>query len=371
MKFTNKPDDQWINYNLTLDKRTRVDIEVLNAIGLNPIASRRTAMCCILANLVDNDRMVFVDQNKYKTPRQMNVVGVQQTSLVSVIKTMVSSGLLTKEKGFRSPHAARSPVVQSTDALKEYLGRIKAVVNKGPVERVGYTCITDDPDVMLVKYNRLMMETDVSVDGKSILNKRTTRVFKEIAGDKLGGRFYGKLQLISKDDRAKNTKINGGDACELDYVAQHPAILYALHGLDIFDELGEDPYAIDGQDRKHIKIAVLVILGTANMYGAIGGLMKHGFSSEYSKELYEATMNRFKLFKQVKTSKRLPLELQRIDSDIMYAVLSHFTNAGIPVIPVHDSVIIACEHKMALAEVMHVEYANRLNGVLPLIDLKG
>ena len=50
------------------------------------------------------------------------------------------------------------------------------------------------------------------------------------------------------------------------------------------------------------------------------------------------------------------VKLQNIDSQIALGVVTHFAKKDIPVLPVHDSFIIAKEHKDDLGIVMQTEY---------------
>src|SRR5690606_5190897 len=64
-----------------------------------------------------------------------------------------------------------------------------------------------------------------------------------------GGRFYHQLQGLPKEVRRQYLLIDGQPACELDYRATFPALLYAREGV----ELTRDPYVIKGWDRDLIK----------------------------------------------------------------------------------------------------------------------
>ena len=55
------------------------------------------------------------------------------------------------------------------------------------------------------------------------------------------------------------------------------------------------------------------------------------------------------------------LRLQYIDSQLAERVMLHFANKGVPVLPVHDSFIIAAQHQQELVTVMKRVFGERFD----------
>ena len=53
------------------------------------------------------------------------------------------------------------------------------------------------------------------------------------------------------------------------------------------------------------------------------------------------------------------LSLQLIDSQLAEQIMLHFANKGVPVLPVHDSFIVAAQHEQELVAVMKRVFAER------------
>ena len=56
------------------------------------------------------------------------------------------------------------------------------------------------------------------------------------------------------------------------------------------------------------------------------------------------------------------LRLQHIDSQLAERVMVHFANKGVPVLPVHDSFIIAAQYQQELVAVMKRVFGERFGG---------
>ena len=56
------------------------------------------------------------------------------------------------------------------------------------------------------------------------------------------------------------------------------------------------------------------------------------------------------------------LRLQYIDSQWAEQIMLHFANKGVPVLPVHDSFIIAAQHQQDLVAVMKRVFSERFAG---------
>jgi len=205
---------------------------------------------------------------------------------------------------------------------------------------------------------------------------RLYRIFNDGSWDR-GGRFYGGWwQALSKADRER-LLIDGEETVELDFASLHPRLCYQLNGEPLAAD--DDPYAVPGVPdalRDVVKIAMMQLLNaqpgrervkappgaTARLagrmsYKALAARLeaRHGGISNWFREGLRG------------------LELQAIDAAIANAVLSYFTVAmKRPVLPVHDSFIVARRDERKLAEAMALAYRGQLsrrvdNPVLPVI----
>ena len=64
------------------------------------------------------------------------------------------------------------------------------------------------------------------------------------------------------------------------------------------------------------------------------------------------------------------LRLQYIDSQLAEQVMLHFANKGVPVLPVHDSFIVAAQHEQELVAVMKRVFAERFDGAVIKVTVK-
>lgn len=205
---------------------------------------------------------------------------------------------------------------------------------------------------------------------------RLYRIFNDGSWDR-GGRFYGGWwQALSKADRER-LLIDGDETVELDFASLHPRLCYQLNGAPLAAD--DDPYAVPGVPdalRDVVKIAMMQLLNaqpgkervkappgaTARLkgrmsYRALAARLeaRHGGISNWFREGLRG------------------LELQAIDAAIADAVLSYFTVAmKRPVLPVHDSFIVARRDERKLAEAMALAYRGQLSchvdsPVLPVI----
>lgn len=200
------------------------------------------------------------------------------------------------------------------------------------------------------------------------------RVFNDGRWDR-GGRFYGGWQNLPKAERAKIT-IDGEPVVELDFKAMHPRLAYHLSGLGLPSEV--DPYAIPGLPpgvtRDHVKVAFNQLLASRP-----GGRIRRPDDATIPRnvpwpKVLKAVADHHapiagRWFRQARA-----LDLQWVDSEVAERVLGYFTAAiRRPVLPVHDSFIVAASDEAKLGETMMLAYRGFLNvrlgrEVWPVID---
>ena len=200
-----------------------------------------------------------------------------------------------------------------------------------------------------------------------------------------GGRFYwSPVQSLPKDLRSHLT-INGESVVEHDYSCFHPSILYHRRGLDV----PARPYLFeDGDPLRCLAKVLLNTLINADSYqqalisvcksltedtklnGMADALAHSRFAASCSgqspnKKRYASVLALYHELRayhipiQEDLNSGAGIKLQRIDSDIASEIMWHFTQQGIPLLPVHDSFIIAERHSDELKAVMAEAYFRR------------
>ncbi len=168
-----------------------------------------------------------------------------------------------------------------------------------------------------------------------------------------GGRFYGGWWQHSRRHFRPLITLNGEATIEADFTGLHPSMLFAKHGLPI----PKDPYALvrgvdgDATLRKHAKTTFVAMLN-ANR----GGTEEpRNFDSAHygmsGKEFQSRVRGAFPMLPNIFGS-GIGLHLQREDSDLAEQVMLHFIDRGIPILPIHDSFIVAQRHENELVQVM-------------------
>lgn len=159
------------------------------------------------------------------------------------------------------------------------------------------------------------------------------------------GRWYGWWQNLPADRRAE-LLINGEFVFEPDFAALHPTLLYAMRG----HVLQHDPYALRGYDRSVGKAVLNRAINAKTIPLAIGSLMekRHVMKADGSPEWVYGYKETARIVEQVLDANPAirddigsdaGVRLMSIDAGMMHRVMKACSVAGIPVLPVHDSVI--------------------------------
>ena len=191
--------------------------------------------------------------------------------------------------------------------------------------------------------------------------------------------IFGLNYQIVPSDMRRTIAIDGSPCVELDYSALHISILYSQKGLS----LGRmDPYACgDARLRPLVKKALLILINAQTRDVVLYKLeewRKEILSSNCLSAREQAAKDAFlccadldKLLAAIER-KHAPiadqfytgvgLRLQNIDSQIALAVVSHFSDLNIPVLPVHDSFLLPVAYAEELRHVMEREYCRMCGG---------
>ena len=189
-----------------------------------------------------------------------------------------------------------------------------------------------------------------------------------------GGRFYGPYYQGMPSKFRKNIYIDGKKTVEWDYSGLHIRMLYHQLGL----EFNEDPYAIgDGSQRNEYKLVSLISINAQKRGSHIAvrdALEDAGFDLE-QQDLTQVCkmMDDFKArhapIKEFLFS-GVGIDLQNADSWIMEQIMMLLHKAGIPALPIHDSVIVQEEHSARLQKIMVRVYEEEM-GHTPVLKLAG
>jgi hypothetical protein len=184
-----------------------------------------------------------------------------------------------------------------------------------------------------------------------------------------GGRFYGSEAQTLPEELRQYLLINGEATEELDFSAMHLRMLYHLRGLEAPDG---DLYGF-GASRELNKLVALIVINCEpeqDEFKAISaafrddrelrskfgdGILKHDFVRQLIadfKVAHPAIADDF--------FSGCGLKLQYRDSLIMEDILKHFVGKEVPIIPVHDSLIVPESHADEARQVMKETYRNHM-----------
>lgn len=230
-------------------------------------------------------------------------------------------------------------------------------------------------EMPVFRYTELWLDHTTTLDGR-YLSPWLNRIF--IESIHLGGRFYGNYQNLPKVDRER-ILIDGEQTVELDFNSLHIAILYAESGLSIVT----DPYVIDRFTRNSIKQVFLRLTNTSNLSALEGQITLSGDPEKKEQYIrYKMQLDIYKAHKLLGMKCTKPfmpdwfnhfieglpdhikgrelidslkarhpaiahrfgeadigLKLQRTDSEIMAIAMNHLSQAEVPFLPIHDSII--------------------------------
>jgi hypothetical protein len=197
--------------------------------------------------------------------------------------------------------------------------------------------------------------------------KRLHRVFNQKSW-KLGGRFYGsEVQNLPKELR-KCITLNGEPTVELDYSSMHLRMLYHLRGLET---PGGDLYDF-GEDRTLNKLVALIVINCEPEHDEVRAVAAKFRDKELRKRLGDEILKHKYIGDLINDFKATHapiaddfasgagLKLQYRDSLIMEDLLKHFVGKEVPIIPVHDSLIVPESHADEAGQVMNETYKNHM-----------
>lgn len=240
----------------------------------------------------------------------------------------------------------------------------------------------------IISYNKMMAETVVKKLDGDLPVQQFRRVFT--SNMESGGRVYcvdGGVQGFSSSER-RELLIDDCKVIELDYRCSHPSIIHELKNRE-YDVSFIDPYDFHVPEvefsgaspdiiRDYYKLAVLIALNCNGFKSAEGALRKrfeennkfHSIGSSFSSQVLNAAYNHNIHLREYFFCD-MGLFLQYIDSEIMVKVISKMTANMMPMIPVHDSIVVQEGNMYEAIQIMREAYAEVLEGVkFCHVDLK-
>ena len=204
-----------------------------------------------------------------------------------------------------------------------------------------------------------------------LLRKTLCRIFSSTDFDE-GGRFYGAWWQNIKSWLRPAITINAQPTVECDFASLHPTMLYLERSLQVPDnpyagileaEQGQppidDPFRVSA--RAFTKIAFNAMVNTkAGLRQLPRGPRPRDFGLTWRELSQRILQEHHAIADAFYTGQGL--RLQHIDSQLAERVMLYFTSKDVPVLPVHDSFIIAAQHQQELVAVMKRVFGARLNG---------
>jgi len=243
---------------------------------------------------------------------------------------------------------------------------------------------------ILAKYNQLLRQTHVDVaalDKPYVIRLRKNKITKKIEEQLIpinqnkkfvrrifsrgsweaNGRFYGGFWQQIGGEYRKQIRINGNHTLELDYSSLHPNILLIDQGKlpseDVYT-LGTEPilprFDLFTQ-RKVMKMAVMMLLNGHSTSKTYFALMKTYKTPKCDDKDPRSTITyaEFKKYIEAFINKHPSLEgligkdqgsrLMYVGSQIIEEIIRNFTQQNIPILCVHESIIVE-EERVELAK---------------------
>jgi hypothetical protein len=179
------------------------------------------------------------------------------------------------------------------------------------------------------------------------------RVFNRGSFEK-GGRLYGWFQNMPAADRAR-LLLNGAPVLEPDYAQIHAQIIYALRGISLIG----DAYETAEFPREFGKRAFNIAVNARSLRTAVAALAHElGMDRRTAAKVISSVTAKHDRVADVFCSD-IGVDLMRIDSDITLEAVRSCQAQSIPVLPVHDSLIVPAPDADKAAEIMVMAFAAR------------
>jgi hypothetical protein len=314
-------------------------------------ASRRYRPSFMTVDYFLKARDLLLDQGMitiaYPGYQNAGLAQVARYKLTDLAKSQLLAIKPTRE-AFRVGNQTEAIILKDTEGrLAKYKDDHRTNAMRNRLSRINDTILT----AHIGSTRPLAPELDLE-EGQSLGKSNLYRIFNN--GDfEQGGRFYGGWWQHAKRHFRPLITMNDEATVEADYRGLHPSMLFAKRGLPI----PEDPYALipgvhgDAILRDHAKTTFLALVNAGQRSTReprdFDGT-QHGMSGKDFRALVSGA---FPMLPDIFGS-GIGLRLQREDSDLAEKVMMHFVDRGIPILPIHDSFIVAKRHQKELVDVM-------------------
>lgn len=392
----------------------------MNVISISKNATYFSEYSSIINNLVrvvvlGGDKLyVSGDRSYYTTKIIINgkcvTAKIKYTSTRKILEGLSEAGMICSHKGWKTHKCKEDGYVELLDNFKYLVvstihkhNIIPKFQTKKDVLRLvdgnkkllkynkGDKMFADNVVTGLTTYNEFLAKQKIECNGIE-LTTWVCRIFKD--NFTKHGRLYNIDQVINYQTLPSETRkaitINESSTVELDYKSLHPSILYEQEDkcyegdmYDVFvfwDTL--NIVANDKQKRNIIKDAFLRALNTASEYRAVKSVVKMFVDDnklspterrygevdmdsveDIAEEILLAISEEHCDIRHMLYSEE-SLTLMNIDSNIISNVIISCLGGSIPVLPLHDSCIVAVEHKEKVKEIMSESYERVLGSSL-------
>lgn len=235
----------------------------------------------------------------------------------------------------------------------------------------------------LIKINRVNLSHKIVIRKNNVEYPCCTKlcaVFNENINR--GGRLYATGLSYQNDLRENRDSIFIDDepTIELDYSGLHPRMLYAEKGIQVENDLYDltdvfAEFALDPELRMLSKLALMILINSKDDKTIPGTLahevwnrhssLRHHLSKQYGtskegagiyKRVVEAVIeNHFEISEYFNSD--AGARLQKKDGKMALWICYAFAEKGIPILPVHDSFVVAQKYRHLLREKMIESYA--------------
>lgn len=305
--------------------------------------------------LVSED-LVTIEVGSVSSWSSDNGLLIPESTSKSVLK--LSSEII----GLLLPIASKEPPTALQDVLEVRDAQGNKITKRLGEEQKGLVA-------MLNQYNGILLDSKLESDGNRYWIQ-TKKVFNNSSFD-CGGRTYtvGDVRVLDKSIRNKLT-IDGQCTAEIDLKASHLSIIAELEGVTL--GVGFDPYSItlDGYDRSALrdiaKISMLCLINCGSItqakrainYNLRGKLPLQAWKREGRvPKVVSSTDIVGKLIKKNSYAskyigKSSGLTLQNIEAKILDGAVTHFSRHRVPLLAIHDSVVINERYRGEAVEVL-------------------
>lgn len=377
---------------LTFHWRTR-DVDLIQALGVSHSTNKdsnaaRNSILIEAALTSDEDRWVSYSRRKafYAGLRRYHGTAYTFTTVLPAVEESRRLGLLEEQRSSPGQRGRQSrfratPRLMEALAEAEFSYELRGLIRLKDAagDLIGYT----DTDATCRLYREVQninaAISSITIDLQVPDAVRTRRhlvldgayyrptppalyrVFNR-SSFRMGGRAYGWWQSLPKE-RRRQLLLDGEPVAEPDFVQMHASILYAQRG----HRLEGDAYETGEFSREHGKLAFNVALNAKTRQGAIAALMNKPswpLSHAETAKLLDALAQRNSPIAADLHADR-GIALMRLDSEITLGAVKGCIEAGIPALPVHDSMLTPRRHESRVAEIMEKSAARILKAEKP------